>query len=137
MKKVLVFGSFDPLHEGHNFFLRTAKKYGDLLLVAVARDDYLNRFKKKEPHLNQKERLRRVRETGIPNKVFLSDEEPGSFRIIKETCPGVICLGHDQIELYRCLDEWIKENDLLIDLIRLPAYRRDIYSSSSILKKTK
>ena len=38
MKKVLVFGTFDGLHEGHKDFLRQAKQYGDHLTVVVGRD---------------------------------------------------------------------------------------------------
>ena len=37
-KKVLAFGTFDILHNGHSFALKTAKKLGDHLTVILARD---------------------------------------------------------------------------------------------------
>jgi len=37
-KKVMVFGTFDIFHPGHRSFLNQAKKYGNYLIVVVARD---------------------------------------------------------------------------------------------------
>ena len=46
MKKVMVFGTFDGLHEGHLDFFRQAREYGDYLIVAVARDVNVKKIKK-------------------------------------------------------------------------------------------
>lgn len=45
MKKVLVGGCFDLLHFGHTEFLKTAKKYGDYLIVALESDENVRRMK--------------------------------------------------------------------------------------------
>lgn len=44
-KIVFVRGSFDLVHIGHVDFLRRAKKHGDILVVALARDTDLRRRK--------------------------------------------------------------------------------------------
>ena len=41
MKVVLVSGGFDPIHSGHIFYLDSAKKMGDKLIVALNSDDWL------------------------------------------------------------------------------------------------
>jgi FAD synthetase len=36
--KVMIFGTFDLLHEGHQFFIREAKKVGGQLIIVLAHD---------------------------------------------------------------------------------------------------
>ncbi|MCK5249408.1 MAG: adenylyltransferase/cytidyltransferase family protein, partial [Spirochaetaceae bacterium] len=38
MKTVLVFGTFDVIHPGHQWFLRNAARHGDRLVAVVSRD---------------------------------------------------------------------------------------------------
>ncbi len=45
MKKVLVGGCFDFIHFGHIVFLKQAKSYGDLLVVALESDENVRRSK--------------------------------------------------------------------------------------------
>ena len=64
----MVFGTFDILHKGHLDFFKQAKKYGDYLIVAVARDDTVKKVKGKLPCLNQKKRLSMVRNIAAVDK---------------------------------------------------------------------
>ena len=41
----MLFGTFDGLHEGHFDLFRQAKKYGDYLVVVVARDVNVKKIK--------------------------------------------------------------------------------------------
>ena len=45
--KVMVFGTFDRLHDGHRFFLREAEKLGTTLFIVVARDSMVVTHKKR------------------------------------------------------------------------------------------
>lgn len=47
MKLVVVSGGFDPIHSGHIEYLKSAKKYGDKLIVALNSDDWLKKKKGK------------------------------------------------------------------------------------------
>ena len=49
MKISVVSGGFDPIHSGHIAYINSAKKYGDILFVALNSDDWLSR--KKGNHL--------------------------------------------------------------------------------------
>ena len=49
MKKVMCAGTFDIIHPGHLYYLSEAKKYGDNLVVVVARDETSKDFKGKKP----------------------------------------------------------------------------------------
>jgi cytidyltransferase-like protein len=42
--KVLVFGSFDIIHKGHEFLLQKAAEYGELHVV-IARDETITKLK--------------------------------------------------------------------------------------------
>ena len=130
MKKVMVFGSFDILHPGHLDFFKQAKRYGDYLVVVVARDLTIKKLKGKLPSFNEKRRLAKIEVTGIADKVI-----PGKlkdyYKVIKEQKPAIICLGYDQ--KYFVADLKKKFQDLKI--VRLKSYKPEIYKSSKIRNK--
>ena len=47
MKLVIVSGGFDPIHSGHISYLKSAKSYGDKLIVALNSDKWLENKKNK------------------------------------------------------------------------------------------
>lgn len=55
-KIVLVGGCYDIFHYGHLVFLREAKKYGDLLFVALESDEFIKESKKRLPVHSQLQR---------------------------------------------------------------------------------
>jgi cytidyltransferase-like protein len=119
MRTVLVFGTFDLLHAGHRFLLEQARRHGDRLVVSLARDQFVRSWKGKEPRYTERDRARRLRESGLADEVRLSDPEPRSFELLAEVRPDLICLGHDQRELGRALRDWMKRNRRRIPLMRL------------------
>ncbi len=48
MTTVMCFGTFDILHPGHLYFLRECEKYGDELIVVIARDATVEKVKEKK-----------------------------------------------------------------------------------------
>lgn len=128
MRKVLVFGSFDVLHLGHLYFLKQAKKYGDHLMVVIARDSSIKRLKKHPPHKNEEERLGEVRECKLVNKAVLGYKD-NPYRIIKELSPDVICLGYDQKFFTENLAGELKKMGLKTKIYRMGAYKPHILHS--------
>ena len=47
MKIILVSGGFDPIHSGHIEYFKSAKSYGDKLIVALNSDNWLEKKKGK------------------------------------------------------------------------------------------
>jgi FAD synthetase len=131
MKKVLAFGTFDGLHPGHIYFLKEAKKYGDFLVVVVARDKTVKEVKGRLPKCNEDGRLRAVKGLGIADRVLLGSKGD-KFGVIKRVKPGVICLGYDQKYFIRGLDKRLKRMGIKCKVIRLEAYKPHRFKSSLI-----
>lgn len=47
MKIVLATGGFDPIHSGHISYLKAARELGDMLIVGLNSDEWLERKKGK------------------------------------------------------------------------------------------
>ena len=55
MDIVVASGGFDPIHSGHIEYLKSAKEYGDKLIVALNSDNWLE-IKKSKPFMPFNER---------------------------------------------------------------------------------
>ena len=130
MKKVMCFGTFDLLHLGHLNYFEQAKKYGDYLIVVIARDK-TKQNQKKDTLFNEEERQKLVASLKIVDEAVLGYPE-NHFIIIKEKKPDVLCLGYDhpinEIELKKKLAQL----GLYPDIKRIKAYRPEILKSSRI-----
>ncbi|MBI2660243.1 FAD synthase [Candidatus Woesearchaeota archaeon] len=133
MKIVMCAGTFDTIHPGHLFYLSEAKKYGDKLIVVVARDDTSESFKRKKPAHNERERLEKVRALGIVDEAVLG-RHGNIFDIIKEIRPDVICLGYDQNVQKNQVEEELNKRGLKAEVIRIGSYMPHMYKSSIIKK---
>jgi FAD synthetase len=134
MKKVLAFGSFDLLHEGHKYFLKEAKKLGDELIVVVARDDTIRDFKRHEPKFGEKERVEHVNDLGIADKVRLG-YKGNKWKVIGEVKPDILALGYDQISYTDGIEKGVKELGLKSKIVRIRSYKPEKYKSS-LLKRS-
>lgn len=119
-KRVTVFGVFDGLHEGHRAFLRQAKRRGGELIAVVAPDAAVRELKKKEPRLSEKERVLALRRSRLADRVILGDKKQGTYRVVQQYNPELICLGYDQFQLGRDLKRRMEKGSLLrVRLVRL------------------
>lgn len=79
MKIVLVTGGFDPVHSGHIAYFKSAKALGDILLVGLNSDEWLER-KKGRAFMPWHERLCIVNNLSMVDEVYTFDDEDGSAR---------------------------------------------------------
>jgi len=130
---VLTFGSFDVVHKWHSYYLNQAKKYWDKLITIIATDKNIENFKNFKPHNNQQKRLEDIQKLNISDEVIAWNEE-NPMLWIEKYAPKVICLWYDQRGFTDKLDQYIEENNLDIEIIRIKSYKPEIYKSS-LLKK--
>lgn len=133
MKTVMCAGTFDTIHPGHLFYLSEAKKYGDRLVVVVARDDTSESFKGKKPKHSERERLEAVRMLNIVDEAVLG-HHGNIFDIIEEIKPNIICLGYDQNVQKNQLEEELNKRGVKAEVIRVDAYKPHMYKSSRMSK---
>ena len=131
-KTVMVFGTFDLIHPGHEFFLNQAKRFGERFVVSIARDQNVTRIKGKSPLRNEEQRKRDVETLGIADQVVLGDVE-GYLGHIKKISPDVICLGYDQEAYTKDLEDDLRNAGLETQITRIASFEPSRYKSS-ILK---
>jgi len=132
MKKVIAFGSFDILHEGHKHYLKEAKGFGDYLIVVVARDENIMRFKGHKPKNDENYRLGKVKELDFIDEVVLGHKDD-ILKVLEEFKPEVICLGYDQKTVDEgSLRKELKKRNLKAEIVRAKPYKEDVYKSSKM-----
>ena len=130
-KTVMVFGTFDVFHLGHEHFLNQAKKLGQELIVVIARDKTVKKVKSDYPKNSEKQRMEDVKNSGIPDKVMLGNLDD-KYKIIKKFQPKIIALGYDQFVFTYKLNKMIIDEKMDTEIIRLEAFEPNMYKSSFI-----
>lgn len=135
-EKILVFGTFDGVHEGHLNMFKQARKLSKspYLIVSIARDINVLRIKNKIPFNNEKRRQALVKKTGFADKVVLGSLKNYLAHIVKES-PDFIALGYDQIHYTENLKKDLKSLGLIPKIRRLKPYKETIYKNSLLNKK--
>ena len=78
MNIIVVSGGFDPIHSGHIEYLKSAKEYGDKLIVALNSDSWLEK-KKGKPFMKFNERKSILEAIQYVNEVIdFKDDNKGS-----------------------------------------------------------
>ena len=90
-KIVLCHGVFDLLHVGHINYFQSAKKLGDILVVSVTEDKYVNKGPGR-PAFTISNRLKFLKEINIIDYVCVSNDFT-SEKIIKNLKPNYYCKG--------------------------------------------
>ena len=91
MKIIVVSGGFDPIHSGHIAYFKSAKEYGDKLIVALNSDEWLMNKKGKAfmPFTERKEIIEHL--ACVDKVIGFEDDELGSANnallILREMYP--------------------------------------------------
>ncbi len=83
-KIVMCTGGFDPLHTGHIAYLKAAKELGDILIVGINSDEWLER-KKGKAFMPWNERLAILNSLEVVDEVFtFMDDDDTAINFIKQ-----------------------------------------------------
>lgn len=130
MIRVLAFGTFDGVHEGHRNMLRQAKELGDYLVVAVAPDNVVSEIKGKICVNRSAQRIQGVRDEHIADEVVLGDKLLSNWSVLKKYKPDIIGLGYDQDELKEALGAHFENSEKKPKLVILKPFKPEQYKSS-------
>ena len=128
-------GVFDLLHVGHLKHFESAKKFGDILIVSVTPDKYVQKGFNR-PYFNSEQRMKILASIEIIDFVVLNNSAT-AIEIIKKIKPDFYCKGPDYKNFKNDITGQIKNELLAVKKIggKLVYTDYPIYSSSSILNR--
>ena len=95
MTKVITYGTYDLLHQGHLNLLRRAKELGDYLIVGVTSDSYDRNRGKLNVRNNVLERVEAVRSTGYADEIIIEDYVGQKIDDIQKYNVDIFAIGSD------------------------------------------
>lgn len=108
MKKVITYGTFDMLHQGHLNILKRAKALGDYLIVGVTSDDFDSRRGKINVQQSMMERVEGVKETGLADQIIIEEYEGQKIDDINRFGVDIFAIGSDWQGKFDYLSEFCK-----------------------------
>ena len=134
MRRVIAFGTFDLLHEGHRFFLREAKKLGNELVVVVARDSTVEAVKGQKPDHSERGRLSAVEKLSFVDRAVLGMDFGQRFKVVKEIRPDVVAMGYDQEPGDEEVLKGLEKAGVQAGIVRIPSFKEHKFKTSIIKK---
>lgn len=108
MKKIITYGTYDLLHQGHINLLRRAKELGDYLIVGVTSDSFDKGRGKLNVRNNVLERVEAVRKTGYADEVIIEDYIGQKIDDIQKYNVDIFAIGSDWEGKFDYLNEFTK-----------------------------
>lgn len=108
MKKVITYGTYDLLHQGHINLLRRAKELGDYLIVGVTSDSFDRGRGKLNVRNNVLERVEAVKATGYADEVIIEDYVGQKIDDIQKYNVDIFAIGSDWEGTFDYLNEFTK-----------------------------
>lgn len=108
MIKVITYGTYDLLHQGHINLLRRAKELGDYLIVGVTSDSFDKNRGKLNVRNNVLERVEAVKATGYVDEVIIEDYVGQKIDDIQRYDVDIFAIGSDWEGKFDYLNEYCK-----------------------------
>ncbi len=126
MTKVITYGTYDLLHQGHINLLRRAKALGDYLIVGVTNDTFDRDRGKLNVRNNVLERVEAVRATGLADQIVIEDYVGQKIDDIQRYGVDIFAIGSD----------WQGKFDYLNEFCRVVYLPRTEGISSTMLRES-
>lgn len=144
MIKVITYGTFDLLHQGHVNLLRRAKELGEYLIVGVTSDSFDKERGKLNVRNNVLERVEAVRKTGYADEIIIEDYVGQKIDDIQRYNIDIFAIGSDWNGKFDYLNEFCKVvylprtegiSSTMLRTESQPAYRMGIIGSGRIARR--
>ncbi len=106
MKKVITYGTYDLLHQGHVNLLRRARELGDYLIVGVTTEDFDLSRGKINVQQSLMERMQAVKDTGFADEVIPEEYFGQKIDDIRRYGIDVFTVGSDWKGKFDYLEEY-------------------------------
>ncbi len=106
MKKVITYGTYDLLHQGHINLLRRAKALGDYLIVGVTADSFDRDRGKLNVRNNVLERVEAVKASGLADEVIIEEYVGQKIDDIQKYNIDIFAIGDDWLGKFEYLKEY-------------------------------
>lgn len=106
MKKVITYGTYDLLHQGHINLLSRAKALGDYLIVGVTNDTFDRERGKLNVRNNVLERVEAVKATGLADQVIIEEYMGQKIDDIQKYDVDIFAIGSDWEGRFDYLSEY-------------------------------
>lgn len=133
-KRVMVFGTFDMIHKGHENLFQQARALASNphLIVSVARDDVAERIKGFRPRNDEHSRRSRLAAHPLVDEAVLGQAQ-GYVEHILAVRPDIIALGYDQQgEFVENLADDLKATGHEARIVRLQSFEPEKYKTSKL-----
>ena len=125
MIKVITYGTFDLLHEGHYRLLKRAKALGDYLIVGVTTEAYDKTRGKLNVVDSLVTRIENVKKTGFADEIIIEETQGQKVNDIQKYKIDIFAIGSD----------WTGEFDYLKDYCKVVYLERTKNISSTMLRE--
>lgn len=124
MKRVITYGTFDLLHEGHYRLLERAKALGDYLIVGITSEAYDKARGKLNVIDSLATRIENVRKTGFADEIIVEESQGQKVQDVKKY----------QIDIFTVGSDWTGAFDYMKDYCQVVYLERTKNISSTMLR---
>lgn len=134
-KIILCHGVFDVLHHGHILHLKSAKKFGDILVVSLTSDNFVNKGPNR-PFNNEISRMKFLSELEIVDFVYINKSK-NATSVIKSLKPHFYIKGPDYKDKKKDRTKGILEEENAIKSIngKIKFTNDDVQSSTKLINQ--
>ena len=118
IRVVFIGGGFEVIHYGHAYTIDKAKSLGDVLVVSVARDSTIRRRKKREPLVNERDRVKLLSSLRMVDAAILG-VQGDIYVTLKKVGPDIVALGYDQYHMEKEVINEARNRGLKVKVVRL------------------
>jgi FAD synthetase len=118
IRVIFIGGGFEVIHYGHVYTIDKAKSLGDVLVVSVARDSTIRRRKKREPLLNENDRVKLLSSLKKVDSAILG-VQGDIYVTLQKVAPDIVALGYDQYHMERDVLKEARIRGLKVKVVRL------------------